>query len=471
MRLPPPFPDELLLGRLIRHVTVSGEMAGTLVQELFGSCRASIHPFLTAGLARLAELTQEDAEALLNRQTLAPLFFFYLANHAQRLRLLLLANEGAKALRESQLPSFRVGHSVYLKWCPQCAQDDLRELGVTYWHRSHQTPGVTACFKHPVLLQRVELTSRQRLVAGLLPDCGSIWQSANSIETRVAAFSHGLLARLTEANTAVELASRYRQRLNELGFITAGGHVRRQSLLQRFSNDLELYRSSPDSPLLRSCDDYRYLSELLESGGSHHPFRHLLFGTWLFNTPEEFLDYKSPSAKPVSIEKNAEDQCALEQRCLTLLKEKRSMAEVSRMTGKSRCYLKRLAIQHGVPLNLRPKQLTPKFQQRILHLARAGMHREKIAEYCEIGVGSVEQVISSEPGLVEWRKKCHKESKRRRCRLTIVRYQQRNPDAMRRDVKVECNAAYFWLYQHDQDWFESELPQASKPIGFGQYKV
>lgn len=182
MRLPPPFPDELLLGRLIRYVTVSGETAGTLTQRLFGSERTSIHPFLTAGLASLAESAQEDVETLLYYQTLAPLFLFYLPSHAKRLRRHLLANEGAKALRESQLSAFGSGHSIYLKWCPQCAMDDINELGVTYWHRSHQIPGVTACYKHPVLLQRVELRSRQRVVRRLLPACNSCWQSANPVD-------------------------------------------------------------------------------------------------------------------------------------------------------------------------------------------------------------------------------------------------------------------------------------------------
>lgn len=114
--------------------------------------------------------------------------------------------------------------------------------------------------------------------------------------------------------------------------------------------------------------------------------------------------------------------------------------------------------------------LSSKLQQKIIHLARAGIHREAISKRCGIGIGSVEQVISSEPGLVARRKRCHWESKRRRCRLSIARYQQRHPNAIRRDVKTACNSAFFWLYQYDRDWLNSILPKASKPIGFGKYK-
>lgn len=470
MHLPPPFPDELLLGRLIRHVTVSGETAGALVQRLFGSSRASIHPFLTSGLAYLAESLQEDIGTLLYGQTLAPLFFLYLPRHAEKLRANILANEGAKALRESQLPSFGSGHSACLKWCPLCAQHDLHEFGVTYWHRFHQIPGITACFKHPVLLQRVELERRQRLISGLLPTCNGYPRPSSVIESRVAEFSHSLLTRLGEDLPAIEFAAVYRQRLNELGYITFGGRVRRQNLLRRFAVEVEQYRPSPDSPLLRSQVDYRYILELLESNGSHHPFRHLLFGTWLFNTPDSLIGYKQPMVRPAPVQKNVGEKQTLDQRCLKLLQEGCSMAEVYRVTGKSRCYLKRLAISQGMTLNLKPKVLTSELQHSIIRLAQSGMHRRAISKHCRIGIGSVEQIISSEPGLVERRKKCHRESKRRRCRLSIARYQQRHPDAIRRDVKTECNAAFFWLYQYDLDWLESILPKASKPIGFGKCK-
>ncbi|WP_345315384.1 TnsD family Tn7-like transposition protein [Ferrimonas gelatinilytica] len=465
MRLPSPFPDELLLGRLIRHVTVSGETAGALAKRVFGSNRASIHPFLTAGLRSLADSSQEDAEVLLFQQTLAPLFFFYLPSHAERLQTLVLADEGAKALRESQLPSFGAGSSVCLKWCPLCATHDLREFGVTYWHRSHQIPGITACFKHPVLLQRVELERRQRLIASLLPTCNGYPRPASGIESRVAAFGQNLLVRLGADLPQIEFTTTYRHRLRELGFITIGNQVRRQHLLQRFAVEVEQYRPGPDVPLLRSRDDYRYISELLEHGGSHHPFRHLLFGTWLFHEPEKLLDYKPSQAKPLSIKDGTGERLALEQRCLRLLREGRSMAEVYRLTGKSRCYLKRLAIRQGVPLNLKPRELISDLQQRIIRMARAGTHRKAISERCGIGIGSVEQVIASEPGLVARRKQCHWESKRRRCRVRIARYRQRHPDGIRQVIKKDCNAEFFWLYGNDREWLQQALPPPKAATG------
>lgn len=34
------------------------------------------------------------------------------------------------------------------QFCPDCAIHDIREHGHTYWHRSHQLPGVAVCYRH-----------------------------------------------------------------------------------------------------------------------------------------------------------------------------------------------------------------------------------------------------------------------------------------------------------------------------------
>ncbi|NBA16102.1 TnsD family Tn7-like transposition protein [Aeromonas caviae] len=467
MRLPSALPDELLIGRLIRHVTVSGDEVGSLSTRIWGTSRISIHPYLTAGLIQLAAATGEDKEVLLNEQTLAPLFFLFHPSHAKRFKKFLFANEGAKALRESQLPSFGCGSSLFLKWCPLCAQRDLTEHGVSYWRRSHQIIGVTACFEHSVLLQRVVLDRRQRVIVGLLPTHTGCLQSASSIEVRVAEFSHSLIQQLSHGIPLLDISAIYRLRLAELGYITAGERVRRKILMRHFTTAVERYRPCQDCPLPQDEHDYRYMSQLLESGISHHPFRHLLFASWLFREPRELLEF-APSPRIIYTQPMpacVDERQKTEQKCLILLREKCSMAEVCQLTGKSRCYLKRLASLHRIPLNLKPKTLTQEINGQIVQLARKGIHRKSIAQQCGIGIGSVEQVISSEPGLVEWRRRCHWESKRRRCFAQIARFRQQHPKAIRQEIKTQCKAAYSWLYLNDRGLFDDILPKPLKAVG------
>ena len=329
MLLPTALPDELLLGRLIRYMAISGDEAGVFCEQAFGSSRVSLHPLLTAGIEHLSHVVGESPEEFLYQQTLASLFIFYLPEHASDLKKHLLANEGVKAIRQSQLASFGSGGVVCLKWCQHCAKQDIQSYGVPYWHRAHQIPGVIACYKHPILLKSIELDERKhRLDSRLLPSCYGAVQSALDIECRVSKFSQKLLLMLITGHPIVELPSVYRWRLADLGFISAGGSVRRQRLMQQFITCVGRYRSGPDTPLPNDSKDYRYLSELLTPKSSHHPFRHLLFASWLFDQPSEIFTQKRVESNVDFSKSTRIDTQQLEERCLKLLGENRSMAEV-----------------------------------------------------------------------------------------------------------------------------------------------
>ena len=99
-----------------------------------------------------------------------------------------------------------------------------------------------------------------------------------------------------------------------------------------------------------------------------------------------------------------------------------------------------------------------------MFLAKKGFHRNAITKRVGISVGSVEQQISTSPELVQWRKQCRHESKRRRYKLQITRFIQRKPKAIRQQIKLSCNAAFFWLYAYEKPWLESNLPSAQKPV-------
>ncbi|WP_429185510.1 TnsD family Tn7-like transposition protein [Aeromonas veronii] len=467
MKLPISLPDELLLSRLIRYVTVSSDKGDDVACRVFGSRKVSIHPFLTARLDQLARWSLESAEVMLFQQTLAPLFLFFLPNYADRLKRSMLVGDGAEAHRASQLSLFGCGNSLCLKWCPVCAQQDLRQYGVAYWHRTHQIPGVTACVFHPVLLETLELVRRQRIIAELLPTIVGQPRAAFDVEVQVARFGFKLLQVITGGIPRVDTALTYRSKLSELGFITAQHRVRRKTLMEEFCVDIKYYRPGPDTPFPRHPHDYRYLSQLLDFNTSHHPFRHLLFAYWLFREPQQMLSTKhicAESLQPIFLE-SLEGVISTEQQCLQLLRQQYSLIEIYHLTGKSRCYLKRLALLNDIPLKLKPKKLTGECQKKIIELAYAGMHRKAISARCGVGIGSVEQVISSQPGLVKHRKLCHWESKRRRCRLEITKYLRLHPRAHRKDCKVQCNAAFFWLYLNDPVWLDSALPEPMKPVG------
>ncbi len=459
MILPNHFPDELLFSRLVRLITLSGEGGASFNRKVFDDSRKSIHPFLTAGLIQLAHSTGDCAEDLLYQQTLAPLFMFFLPNHALRLEQLMMSSEGAKVIRESQLPSFGGGNTIFLKWCPKCAELDLSLHGVSYWHRAHQIPGIIACHSHGILLGAFSLGARQRLSSGLLPDLSGGFCLASSAETKVAKFSAELLQMISNKIEYKDIATIYRDKLSDDGLVSYHRRIRMKALMVGFNRFLKGFETHANANLPHGVNDYKYISQLLECNSNHHPFRHLLFSTWLFGAPEFMLYYRRKDDVLEIKNKNTKRENPYEDICLKLLKKGFSLAKIYRLTGKSRCYLKRLATLNDINIVTKPRVLTEQLVRGILYLGRLGFHRKYIAIRYGIGVGSVEQVISSHPGLVEYRIKCHNESMHRRCILKILRFRQIKPESCRVDIKSGCNKEYHWLYLHDKSVLEAILPR------------
>lgn len=96
MQLPRALPDELLFGRIIRYLILSGEEPDSFVEKVLLSRRHTFHPTLTAGLFNLAKFTDETPGNLLYNQTIAPIFMFYVPRHSQKLRELLLGTMETK---------------------------------------------------------------------------------------------------------------------------------------------------------------------------------------------------------------------------------------------------------------------------------------------------------------------------------------------------------------------------------------
>lgn len=376
----------------------------------------------------------------------------------------MVTNNGAKAFRASQLPSFGSGHFIGLKSCPVCVQQDLLNHGVSFWHTCHQIPGVTTCGYHGVKLSSVVLTQRQRLIEMLLPEPGGKIQNSTCIERRVARFSVRLLKLLARKTPATQIADLYRYYLAQSGYLTQNGRVRRVAIMRDFFETIANHSSSNSALIPKGEDDFRYMSQLLETDSSHHPYRHLLFATWLFDDVTQLFSI-APKKIVATVKKERGSSEELTLKCLSLLEAGKSLAQISRDIGKSRCYIKRIASLHGVPVNIKPKLLTPQVIAAIFELAYKGFHRREIARRCEVGVGSVEQIISNTLGLVQRRKKCHFQSVRRKNRYILLNYLASHPESLRKDVKQNCSPAFFWLYLNDKKWLEGELPKPTKPMG------
>ncbi len=454
MQLPTVLPDESLFSRICRHLAIGELSSKQAQQQLIGDGRAAIHPYLTSNLGVIAQFTSESPKTLLLRQTLRPLFSYYLPKYRN-----VIENTSSRSndiIRASQLSTFRSKERLAVKHCPLCAKDDIYEYGAAYWHLIHQVPGVEACAKHRVWLVHNELPTRSHVNDHLLPDVSHPTNHCSELAHNFAAFVSNKIQTLQPDNLSLkDLNTSYLRKLNSNGSLTKRGRIKRKKLtneLFELSEELFLTKSGLS---LRSQKDYRFVSSLLSGQYPQHPFKHLMLEFYLSCCdPINELKASSQSVSSTSIHK--------EEQCCGLLKAGLSMAAVSRRIKKSRCYVKNIALKNNIPVNLKPNKITIKVQRKVVSMAYKGFHRAVIAQEIDISIGSVEQIITATDRLVEWRKKCRYDSLKRRHQCKILRYCRLHPSSNRQEIKQSCEAAFFWLYFHCPDWLESHLPVSQK---------
>lgn len=206
-----------------------------------------------------------------------------------------------------------------------------------------------------------------------------------------------------------------------------------------------------------SIRDFKYLSNLISGKYPQHPFKYLLIDFWLTTFIAHNDQYESECLYRTNFSSQKKES-ALETKCILLLKDGLSMTEITRRTGKSQCYLKLLAAKNRISIEKKPRLITSDIRKLIVVQAKKGFHRHAIAREFELSVGSIEQVISEAPGLVEWRKKCRFESLRRRYKVEIIRAVHGNPNALKQEIKTMHNRAFHWLYRHERCWLNKTLP-------------
>ncbi|HCE1575197.1 TPA: TnsD family Tn7-like transposition protein [Vibrio parahaemolyticus] len=457
MHLPNALPDETLFSRIVRYLSLSGTLKEQCLKDLVGNRRAVIHPYLTADLTAISAFTSESAVELCCKQTLRPWFAHYLPRYQQTIcDCSIKTNE---LIRACQLSTFRETEPLAVKFCPLCCIDDIENIGVAYWHCLHQIPGVDVCAKHGVWLSYYALNDREHLSENSLPTPNRYQDKCEPLAIEFAQFAERKLRFIQMSPLNYPDTMQYKSQLANKGLVTNNGRVKRIELMAALYG-LSVQILLPNNPLcITSNQDFRYVESLLNGSYQAHPFKHLLLEFFL---TQGYVNEDSQT-QYVSAEIRECDVCEIEASCCDLLLQGSSMAQVGRDIGKSRCYVKAIALKHHIPVNLKPYKITDGVKNKVSRMAYKGKHRAAIAKQLGISSGSVEMIISSVVGLVEWRKKCKADSKRRRYQCQLLRYFQEHPQSLRQSAKEQCEAAFFWLYLHNPDWLEEHLPNPLKP--------
>lgn len=459
MQLPSTLPGETLFSRYVRHMTILGMNENDYLKQLFNRSRASIHPYITIGITKASQISEEDELTIYKQQTLGRFFSYFIPHKSDDLYKAMLDSDGDMAFRASQLVSFRESESLSLKYCPLCAKADIRSHGVSYWHLFHQVPGVEACPDHRVWLTHQKLPERPHVKFGLLPDASVTPQKSSELSYKFANFTRIALTKIMK-NTGYYDKNSLIERVKSHGYQLGRKSFKRAELtadLFNFTCGLTHYEQGF---LPYSESDYRYTSYLLSGQVSQHPFKYLLINFFLDNIKNSKDTRPKIEGGKAEVIKNK----MIEKQCMTLLKQHESLAEISRLIGKSRCYVKSVAMKRNISFQKKPYILTEEVIKKIIIQANKGFHRRSIAKCFNVSLGSVEQIISSELGLVERRRRYKFESKRRKYKTQVLIALKLKPSAIKQEIKASCYAAFHWLYAHEKAWLNSTLPSPTKPV-------
>lgn len=435
-------PDETVYSYVARCQHIWGIVnSRSIARDWFGRASVSINQVLPIEINKIAGWSDYETGYLLSEHTLLDLYGIF-TNRRTELRSVML---GSKALSLANISALsHLGHKSvgYSRVCPVCYSNDVKRIGIGYWHLIHQFNGVTACPFHQCKLIELQTDSRQYVLPSL-PN-NQAYERAPEMRVMFAKFVASCIEQSRLPNQSV-----YDDFHHYPAFFKRGQNLDMNSLLHL----LDAIELGLDIPKVVNEGHVRKM--LRDPLSPIHPFKALLL--------RFALSFLSGGNRVVhaSVHKGMTEQQAC--RCASLLREERySMREISRRTGVSVGYVKQTAKRMGVSIDERRQMITLDVERSIKNMAIKGASRHEIASKFGISDGAVEQIIQSVSGLVVWRQYLRLLSKRNNARKVLLEMMKQHPNHTRTQLRQLVQKEYGLLYKCDKKWLLETLPANEK---------
>lgn len=490
---PVPYKDELLYSLCARYGRLMGHSSRkTTLLHLFGRTTVTAVVDLPTRLDALAEqlvpLGGPSADELIDQHTLFPFFAAFYSSQKKR--------EVRAAMREEGHPHWllglmasRVPQIQALRYCPVCVNEERGRLGETYWHRSHQLPGVLVCKTHGVWLEESEVilpapVSRQaflpadkvvprHVLARHIPEGGE-----REILVDLAQRASNLL-KTPLSITPSELQSQYLNALAECQLATYSGQLHINKLEEALS---EFIPTSMFKVFGLEGKITGWLLRLLRKPRvAAHTLHHLLLqaflnlrleglnqvvlpfgeGPWpcLNRTSEHYMELCIQDVQ-VDFTVNAREpigtftcSCGFSYRRVGPDHVSDDRYRLDRMAAYGRVWEE--ALQRFWPdptLSLRELSRRLGFDPQIVRKRAASLGLALPRPGGHVTVHPTRREVSVAP-----RMNC--DSYRKVWQQTRLKY----PTATTSQLRKCCPAAYIWLYRNDREWLAEQKPSSYRP--------
>lgn len=439
---PEPYPDETLHSVLSRYARLCGfcRAGEAVVLPPWKGNFSDNVPFpcqLNELKSALPSGTGLSVAQMIERHTLLPYYQPFLSEAQLHHACYQMEFGSGSGLKLSMgLIASRFEHASCTRFCRDCVRHDQASLGVAYWHRVHQLPGVHLCPYHEsplmVLEHRTFTQFRRRL---MLPDDGVVVSRACPLEISPVQRS-SLLKIAISSNTLLQAKARpldpSRIRCTLLtaaatsGVASAAHRLRLQHLACLIEKYMDVLPGSGEYRILASFPQGStptWATKLLRKPRhSHHPLRYIVLANALhLDVLDLLIDGRRPSISLIP----SSSFC------------RRSLARAADVCSQS---------PDSGPMR---ENSLPDLGRLIWKDAEKGMSACEIARKHSLSLSTVYRAVRFSPdGPARWRYLRFKRELGHRRGRFVRQYQKR--------FAHDCSD-YMWLYRNDHDWLAERL--------------
>lgn len=492
---PVPYKDELLYSVLARYHVRSGNVSIKATQkDIYGTDSVTAIMDLPSHIYRIMENLpvghHYTSEYLITNHTLYPFYAAFLpSERAAKIKESMIGDNGGSIYNRIGQMASSVKFNQYFKFCPQCADEEMYNLGELYWHRIHQIPGVLVCPEHKTPLYDSQVPVRgynkhdYRLAA---PETCKISTSeityTDKIMEKAINITEDIKFLLSNnmANKPLEwYKEQYLSRLKEMGFANVNGRVRTKELLRSL---LDFYGPELLEKMQSEINNNsNWLNDILRrSNRTTHPIRHLLFTRFLgitisdlFNKKIEYKPFGEepwPCLNPVSshyLKPVINDV------------ELKYGADSKSPIGIFRCDCGFIYLRTGPDQGEKDrynitkiKQFGPVWEVKLKQLTRQRLSLRETARQLGVDPATVKKYAKKLSLKTYWITRSEEEDKsinsikqdyfdekKEGYRGEWLNLRKQYPRSSKTELRQLNNRVFTWLYRNDRDWLNRNSPK------------
>ncbi|WP_434119930.1 TnsD family Tn7-like transposition protein [Pseudomonas fortuita] len=397
-----------------------------------------------------ARMAWGNAEQIIFEHTITPIFFPFQSKRSQEAVVAALSGSQLGSIKyKIGLIAGRFGGEHPLKACLDCITYDRTNYGLSYWHLSHQYPGVLICPKHGCLL-RESKTNRQwgtrfqwalpnedELISPGWPPLSAKVQSA-LLDLGNAARSLAQYGKHSRLDTST-VAQVYKTALNAMKH---RGSEQIQ-LAREFAEFCSILRQFWPFPSLPSSGQEAtvYINQMLRRPRRYsHPLKHLILIQWIFEGFDEFLTaYRYFLKNDPELVGNS--------------------ASLTRLSSADRLEIDNRLVTAGKP---RPKKIFATLRDLILVELQKGIASDDVSAKFGVSVSTINRLLRANPHTRKARSQFRfVELRDKHCNIWRSAVRD-NPDFGAKRIRSLLPTSYAWLYRNDRSWLADQCSRLPK---------